>query len=631
MAAWKHACKTMQGMDLDLKLLRGSVPLVLTKARTGSGSVSPVELTMLADVESPVQELPIQAAVECLNEGTVRIPVILKNTQLEKSYNMRQLGVYAEDPDAGEILYIVLQSEEDEKVPSNAEVKDFTLEWYLNISVGNAENVEVVIDETCNLTIDQGDARYVKKSAGKDLSSNDYTNEEKGKLKNIDENANNYTHPTDAGNKHIPPGGSEGQVLKYNGSSGTATWGDVEKATKATQDGSGNVIEDTYAKKSIYGDSNINMGRKSGSTVGYRSFTFGNNLVASGQYSFAEGEQNSATGSASHVENYNNTASGDRSHAEGFQTTASGANSHTEGLYSRANNFASHVSGKFNKTMTSGGADTTQVGDVFVIGNGTGVSKTSNALRVTYTGDVMGTKAFQSSGADYAEFIKPWADGNEDEEDRVGYFVTVRDGMLYKANEGDYIAGITSGNPSIVGNADEDYYWRYERDEFNRIVMEDVPEEVQVTKQIAIMQEVQRKDEAGNPLYDEDGTQIFDSIPVLDEAGNQMYEEVPVFDEETHEPVMVETGKVIKNARMKLSDDYDPSLQESYIERKNRKEWDYVGMLGVLPVRDDGTCIPGEFCRCGKGGIATLTEKRGIDTYMVIGRIAEHVVSVILK
>ena len=33
-----------------------------------------------------------------------------------------------------------------------------------------------------------------------------------------------YTHPTTSGNKHIPTGGSSGQVLVYGGSSGTASW-----------------------------------------------------------------------------------------------------------------------------------------------------------------------------------------------------------------------------------------------------------------------------------------------------------------------------------------------------------------------------------------------------------------------
>lgn len=38
-----------------------------------------------------------------------------------------------------------------------------------------------------------------------------------------------YTHPTSAGNKHIPSGGSSGQILKYS-SSGTAVWADVNFA-----------------------------------------------------------------------------------------------------------------------------------------------------------------------------------------------------------------------------------------------------------------------------------------------------------------------------------------------------------------------------------------------------------------
>ena len=50
---------------------------------------------------------------------------------------------------------------------------------------------------------------------------------DKTKLNGIATGANNYTHPTSAGNKHIPSGGSSGKVLIYGGSSGTASWGDV--------------------------------------------------------------------------------------------------------------------------------------------------------------------------------------------------------------------------------------------------------------------------------------------------------------------------------------------------------------------------------------------------------------------
>ncbi|MDF2596789.1 MAG: hypothetical protein K0R69_3130 [Clostridia bacterium] len=52
--------------------------------------------------------------------------------------------------------------------------------------------------------------------------------EDKTKLDGIDEEANNYSHPTTAGNKHIPSGGDTGQYLKYS-ASGTAAWDTITK------------------------------------------------------------------------------------------------------------------------------------------------------------------------------------------------------------------------------------------------------------------------------------------------------------------------------------------------------------------------------------------------------------------
>ena len=47
--------------------------------------------------------------------------------------------------------------------------------------------------------------------------------DDKKKLDGVAENANNYSHPTTAGNKHIPTGGSSNQMLVYS-ASGTAKW-----------------------------------------------------------------------------------------------------------------------------------------------------------------------------------------------------------------------------------------------------------------------------------------------------------------------------------------------------------------------------------------------------------------------
>ena len=110
-------------------------------------------------------------------------------------------------------------------------------------------------------------ANKVDKVSGKGLSTNDYTTAEKNKLAGIANNANNYTHPTASGNKHIPSGGATGPILRWS-ADGTATWGADQdtKYSNATSSTAGlmpssmfskleslptnSALETTYAKKS---------------------------------------------------------------------------------------------------------------------------------------------------------------------------------------------------------------------------------------------------------------------------------------------------------------------------------------------------------------------------------------------
>lgn len=61
---------------------------------------------------------------------------------------------------------------------------------------------------------------------------------DKIKLNGISSNANNYIHPTTSGNKHIPSGGSSGQILKWS-ADGTAIWGTEKTYSNATTSTSG--------------------------------------------------------------------------------------------------------------------------------------------------------------------------------------------------------------------------------------------------------------------------------------------------------------------------------------------------------------------------------------------------------
>lgn len=92
-------------------------------------------------------------------------------------------------------------------------------------------------------------SKKVDQVDGQGLSTNDFTTDAKIKLDGIAENANNYSHPTDSGNKHIPSGGQKGQILRW-GSDGTAVWGNDNNTTysEVTQSAAGLMSASDKAK-----------------------------------------------------------------------------------------------------------------------------------------------------------------------------------------------------------------------------------------------------------------------------------------------------------------------------------------------------------------------------------------------
>lgn len=298
----------------------------------------------------------------------------------------------------------------------------------------------------------------------------------------------------------------------------------------------------------------------------------GYSTTANGNASHAEGGTTTANGFYSHAEGGHTLAEGYYSHAEGEHTTADGKSSHSEGRYTTALE-CQHAQGHYNNaTNAVAGVDSgTSTGTAFVIGNGTENSP-SNAFRVSYDGTPYSKSALTTTGCDYAEYFE-WQDLNPDIEDRRGYFVTLDGDKIKIAQPNDYILGIISGHPSVIGNGDEDWMGRYIFDEFGDFVYEDFEYETEE------------------------------------------------FDEKTGESIFVtKIGK-----KYKENPNYDSSI--TYIQREDRAEWDAVGMLGVLSVRDDGTCQVNGYCTVAEGGIATASEVG----YRVIKRINDNIVKVVFK
>lgn len=316
----------------------------------------------------------------------------------------------------------------------------------------------------------------------------------------------------------------------------------------------------------------------------------GQNNVVSCSYSHVEGENNTVDAFYSHAEGQNNTVRYDYSHVEGQNNTTDGYCSHVEGCNNTAYDYQ-HVQGHYcNNSYSMKGNGSGTVGTAFIIGNGTSSTElgASNAFRVTYSGQPYAKSSLTTTGCDYAEFFE-WQDLNPNNKDRRGYFVTLDGEQIKIAEPNDYILGIISGLPSVIGNGDESWMGRYVFDEFGDFIYEDFEYTVEVPEEV-IEESVDK----------ETGKVITETKSIM--------------------KTVTKTGK-----KYKENPNYDPSKE--YIQRQDRPEWDCVGMLGVLSVRDDGTCKVNGYCNVSEGGIATASESG----YRVIKRVNDNIIKVVFK
>ena len=111
MAAFGAAILTQQGLNLIAKAQAGQAAIKFTKAAAGDGSYSDGEvLTGLTNLKSQRQDMPINE-VAIVNDSTVYLKFVISNfteaQSLEHGYYVKEVGVFAEDPEEGEILYAI--------------------------------------------------------------------------------------------------------------------------------------------------------------------------------------------------------------------------------------------------------------------------------------------------------------------------------------------------------------------------------------------------------------------------------------------------------------------------------------------------------------------------------------------
>ena len=569
MPTWTNATVTNDGYALQAKLL-STDKLVITRVVSGSGRAIAGQLVNQTDI-SDIQQTLIVESVSYDDKGNALLRILLNNKGLTASYICNQIGIYANDPDKGEILYAIAQETTGtHNIPSITEQPyGYDCGWVFVLTFSNSESISVTIDPSNVLTVEAGDAKYLQKekAIGREiftpafeqvLTPNSFSDKVL-ESDTVGEIFNDYREPIRYSSNLLKQGNiAQGNYSSSSGSQNIAT-GDYSDNTGGNRNWVGAKCSGNYAGKTnmIYPilddavECSANIGGTGNLVTKSKSANIGgtNNVVMS--------ENSVNIGGKDHVTIGVNSANigGIGLEAYDYQTVV--------GRYN-------DVSTDAKKGPTSSSANT---GSLFMVGIGTASTARSNALRVSADGRCYGLQSFGASGADVAEFYE-WFDGNPDNEDRRGLFVTLdgRKIKLAKADD-DYILGVVSAVPMIVGGIQsEQWHDMYLKDVFGQKLLETV--EVEET---------------------------------TDEEGNI----IPAHTEQ----------------RWVLNPDYDP--EREYISREFRQEWSAVGIIGQVVIVDDGTCQVNGYAKPSDNGAGTASE--GKTPYRVMERIDENHVLINIK
>ena len=206
----------------------------------------------------------------------------------------------------------------------------------------------------------------------------------------------------------------------------------------------------------------------------------------------------------------------------------------------------------------------------------TGESDGSLVFKWRGDGAAIADAAYDSSGADYAEYFE-WKDGNSSDEDRVGCSVVLDGNQIKKATSDDdtsKIIGIVSATPAVIGDGGLAWNEKYLKDDFGRKIMEDY----------TITTWTEKKTNDRGEEFDEKVEYHTDRIP----------SDVTV----PSDAVVTSTTTKAKDAKIytpnnklqrpKLNPDYDDdqdSVDNPYKSREFRKEWSAIGLTGKLRMK----------------------------------------------
>lgn len=158
MAEFSKLVTTKKGHALIAKMLAasGEVDINFTRIIASDKQFDTTQIDQLENEESlsPEKQSGSITKLERVNDVAVKIETSFSNTELTEGYYMRSLGLMAQDPDDGEILFaITIEVTGQCWMPAYNAVSVSGVYIQMVATVGNADNVTVEINPGASATV----------------------------------------------------------------------------------------------------------------------------------------------------------------------------------------------------------------------------------------------------------------------------------------------------------------------------------------------------------------------------------------------------------------------------------------------------------------------------------------------
>lgn len=155
MAEFNKLVITNKGQSLMAKLIAGTTSIGFTKIAVSTNIYTESQILALTSL-SNVKQIGEISKITRINNVAVQIESAIENSKLTSGYNMNSLGLYANDPDDGEILYAVASVSSSDKGAYMPPYNNLTVSgayFKLVTTVSNADNVSLTVDQAAVATV----------------------------------------------------------------------------------------------------------------------------------------------------------------------------------------------------------------------------------------------------------------------------------------------------------------------------------------------------------------------------------------------------------------------------------------------------------------------------------------------